>query len=180
MSKLFKHCEEIKHHGGIFYPRFCPLSLKLTGYSSQNALELALANKYGRKIFFLDSTHNCTRHYLKVCPPSGIDCFGFQCGFGLTTFDVEASQDVKICLVDLSLNKKGAVAGVGRAPGWDEPFALFEIIKVHDTWHFGKDVTTGGSGLADKFKADKNKSNKAMNCDFWTTEKLGFIFEGVS
>ena len=152
MLKLFQHCKLVKKDGGLFRPRYCHLSLKLTGYSLQTALELACAKVYGTKLFYMDSTHNCTRHHLKICPPSGIDCFWFSVGFGLTTFDAEASEDVKICLIDLSLNNKGAMGGVDRAPSWDAPFALFEIIQIHDTLHFGVDIRRCGGGLVINFR----------------------------
>ena len=51
MLLLFKHCEDVKNDGGLFKPRYCGLSLKLTGYSLQTTLEFACAKVYGKNCF---------------------------------------------------------------------------------------------------------------------------------
>ena len=166
IEELFKHCEHIKQEGGIFISRHCEASLKLTGYSVQTLLEKKLIEVYGTKLFYLDSTHNTSRHNLKICPPSVIDCFGMTAGVGLSTFDAEASEEIDIVLKDLSLDNVGSVAGVDQAPCWDIPFENAGIIKLHDTWHFGRDINKAASGLEDKYQIFRDKCNKALYHDF--------------
>ena len=134
---------------------------------------------YGKYLYFMDMTHDCTKYKLRLCPPAIV------CGLGMTTIigcglsPGEEVEKIDWILDNFHLNMPNAVVCTDRGPGWDNPILKRKQIQVFDCWHFGVDARKAKGGLgyfAGKFVSEMNH---AMYHDFGTEIKLLQFIDGI-
>ncbi len=107
----------MKGNGGRFMVDYCEMSTKITGAYIQHKIESELAQTYGKRLYYLDGTHNTTRYVLKAVPPQSIDCFGYTCPLGLSLVSSESHEYVRDVITNLGLSSyKNATVITDRAP----------------------------------------------------------------
>ena len=82
IKNFFDLGDHIKQTGGKFIVEYCNTSTRINSVFVQFKLEIELSLIYGKRLFFLDGTHNTTKCVLKAIPPQSIDCCGFTCPLG--------------------------------------------------------------------------------------------------
>jgi len=170
--KFLEHGHRIRQLGGKFVYDICPASMKLVSYHTQTVLERELADWYGRRLFYMDSTHNMTRYYLRALPPSGMDCLGHICSFGIALIEGETIATTRESLQRFGLDNPGASAGTDGAPGWVVPLEEAGINQFLDTFHSQRNVDDSKGGLGNKANEYVRALKSALTFDFGTDERL--------
>ena len=117
MSNFFNYCNEIRQKGGVFSHGVCDVTLKLTNFILQTPTQKKYSEFYGKHLYFLDMTHDCTKYKLRLCPPAVV------CGLGMTTIigcglcPGEDCEKIDWILVTFNLNSPNAIVCTDRGPG---------------------------------------------------------------
>ena len=65
----------IKAEGGSFNVTMCDLTSQLMQWSAQTKFGVKIAAKYGKDLYFMDTTHSATKFTFKSRPIVTLDCF---------------------------------------------------------------------------------------------------------
>lgn len=170
--KFMEHGQKIIQQGGTFKYDICPASMKLVSYHSQTPIERELAETYGRHLFYLDSSHEMTRYHLRALPPSGMDCLGHICSFGIGLIDGENIPTTRESIRRFSLDNEGANAGTDGAPGWVVPLQEAGINQFLDTFHSQRNIDECKGGLGKNSKEYVKCLKTALTGDFGSDDRL--------
>jgi hypothetical protein len=159
IQKLLDLGTVIKENGGRFLVQYCEISTKIIGVHIQHKIESDLVQTYGKRLFYLDGTHNTTRYVFKAVPPQSIDCFGYTCPLGLSLIQSESHDYVRAVLRNLGLsNFPGCTVITDRAPAWSVPLQEVKGYHIYDSFHFNRDITSHSSNHRDQFMKDMRKA----------------------
>ena len=138
-------------------------------------LEAQIAAKFGKDLYFVDTTHNATKFTFKSGPIVSPDCFGKNAPCGLFQIPDKEGNAVDQTLSECKLDYEYAIAATDGGKAWAKPTANRKQINLKDTWHNNKNAKLCAVLAKDPLKFRQHYRQAVY--DFTTEEASSVIFD---